>query len=171
MKYNQENHHTDFTITERKTERCTVIGSIDQTNSCPAQLQRNLQPTRHTLMSRSLQEVSSRWCHRSACLVLTIELYGNRFIQNYEQSYTAKQASKTLIREHSPQGKDHCTPALQHNWNGFDQKENMLLFVFTETTEPKPVKLETSRTFILPLKMGFSALTFEAFLNRHLPRC
>ena len=28
-------------------------------------------------MPRSLQEMASRWCHRSVCLVLTIDVYGS----------------------------------------------------------------------------------------------
>ena len=28
-------------------------------------------------MPRLLQEMASRWCHQSACLVLTIDIYGS----------------------------------------------------------------------------------------------
>ena len=31
-------------------------------------------------------------------------------------------------------GKDHGVAGAQVNWTGFDQKENMLLFVTTETS-------------------------------------
>ena len=41
----------------------------------------------------------------------------------------------------------------QFDKNGFDQKENMLLFVCSEAVESKPVKLETSHTVMLPPPM------------------
>ena len=39
---------------------------------------------------------------------------------------------------------------LQFNKTGTDQKEHVLLFVCSEEVESKLVKLETSRTLILP---------------------
>ena len=43
---------------------------------------------------------------------------------------------------------------LQLNKIGFDQNKNTLLFVCSEAVESKLVKLETSRTVILPPKVN-----------------
>ena len=42
-------------------------------------------------------------------------------------------------------GKDHCMAGFQFNWIAFDQ---MLIFVGTETTESKPVKLDNGCSVI-----------------------
>ena len=49
--------------------------------------------------------------------------------------------------------KYHCTAGLQMNWIGFNQARRYF-FVFTETTESKPVKQETRSTVILPLRVS-----------------
>ena len=56
--------------------------------------------------------------------------------------------------------KDHCTTGLQFNKTGTDQKEQMLFFVCSEAGESKLVKLETSRTVILPTNNECSLVKF-----------
>ena len=50
-------------------------------------------------------------------------------------------------------GKDHCTAGLQFNKTGLYQGRNYVVFVCSEATESKLVKLETSCTVILPPKV------------------
>ena len=53
--------------------------------------------------------------------------------------------------EHSPLGKYHYTAGLQFNKTGTDQKEHLFnLYLCSKAVESKLVKLETSRTVILP---------------------
>ena len=45
-----------------------------------------------------------------------------------------------------------------YNWIGYDQEEN-LLFVCSESTESKPVKLKTSRMVALPFSLPLKGST------------
>ena len=55
--------------------------------------------------------------------------------------------------------KSFSITGLQFNTIGFDRTRKKLLFVCTETTEAKPVKLETSCSVTSPLRWVFSGLT------------
>ena len=55
--------------------------------------------------------------------------------------------------------KSFSITGLQFNTIGFDRTRKKLLFVWTETTEAKPVKLETSCSVTSPLRWVFSGLT------------
>ena len=77
-------------------------------------------------MSCLLQEMTSRWCHRSVCLVLTKEVYAfNDSIDFKIHGYSVyrKQYGKRKSWPENTQllrkGKYHCMPDLLFDWLGF----------------------------------------------------
>ena len=85
----------------------------------------------------------------SSFISLSLSLSLTQTLCYYYYTHTQSLSINTAESTHR-WGKDHCTTSRQFNKIGFDQKEHLLLFVCSEAVESKLVKLETSRSAILP---------------------
>ena len=83
----------------------------------------------------------------------------------YWMIYRACLSAVTLTREHLTK-REGSTVWMKSSLTRLDltKEENMPLFVFTETTESKQVKLEISRTVILPPPVSILCFNWQVFL-------